>query len=165
MCCPSPYTRFMQTLLGTISQPTWKVASPKENAVHSGMYGELRWIRQQPSASQYACVRAKKIKRQRGERSYMSIYALVCMCVPTVKVSEGNIDMLYAAHMEQQERGPGVLHFLQRPPLRWPASAHCHPDSTSVNILKPLLLPNSSKPKETDASFSAVKAENRISGG
>lgn len=56
---------------------------------------------------------------------------------------------------------PGVLHFLQRPPLWWPVSAHCHPDSTSVNMLKPLLLLNSSKPEEMNASSSAPKLKIR----
>lgn len=99
-----------------------------------------------------------------GEHAHVSRNALVCTVCVYVKVSEVSIGMLFfRAHGATAAR-PWVLHFLQRPPLWWPVSAHCHPESTSVNMLKPLLLLNSSKPKGMSASYSAVKAESKCSG-
>lgn len=154
MCC-FPSVHFMQTFLGAISQTDMKgpIIKSKCSLLRNECGIKELWrIEQRPLS---LCVR--QIKRRRGERAHVSTYALVCMCI--CKGQWGQYwHAIFWAHGAAAAR-PGVLRFLQRPPLWWPVSAHCHPDSTSVNMLKPLLLSNRSKPKETNASSSAVKAE------
>lgn len=95
----------------------------------------------------WVCVSVKQIKRRWGEHAHVSTNALVCAC--SRKGQWGQYwHAIFWAHGAAAGARPGVLRFPQRPPLWWPASAHCHPDSTSVNMLKPLLLVSSSKPKE-----------------
>lgn len=68
------------------------------------------------------------IQRQRGEHIHMSPYALVCRR----KGQRGqHWHAIIWAHGAAAGARPGVLHFPQRPPPRWPVSARCHPDYTS----------------------------------
>lgn len=60
------------------------------------------------SSPQPLSVRVSDGERSRDSEENMSAcpYVQQCVCV-RIEVSEGNIDMLYSEHMEQQERGPG----------------------------------------------------------
>lgn len=114
----------------------------KKCSLFRGLYVEW-WIEQQLSASQSVC--QYKGKKSKDNMLSLSLYARVCMCV--CKGQRGQYwHAIFWAHGAAAK--PGVLHFLQRPPIWWLVSTHCHPDSTSVNMLKPLLLLNSSKPKD-----------------
>lgn len=127
----------MQTFLVAIYEPTWKVPSSKEMQFTQGCMWYRRVIVDRRAAQQQCvcvCVSTKRVKRRQGERAYMLIYALVCMCV---RQCGQYWHAIFWAHGAAAAR-PRVLRFLQHLPLWWPVSAQCHPDSTSANMLKPL---------------------------
>lgn len=124
----------MQPLLVAISPPTWKVPSSNEMQFTQG---RIRATKDREAA--LSRVSTKKIKRQRGGRAHVSAYAVVCMCVRKGQRGQYWHGIFWAHGAAAAAARPRVLRFLQRPPLWWPVSAHCHPDSTSVNMLKPPL--------------------------
>lgn len=138
-----------------LCRPSWfRSFNQHERSHHQKKYSllrdvcgteDLQWIEQQ----QYETDQ---------ESAHVSTYAPVCMCAR--KGQWGQYwHAIFWAHGAAAAAKLRVLHFLRRPPLCWPASAHCHPDSTSVSMLKPLLLLSSSRPKDPNTSFTAVNDE------